>query len=88
MFCGCEKLKSLDLSTFKTQSVTNMYCMFLNCKSLKNLDISNFNSVNVTYMNWMFNGCDSLKKSNIISKDQKILKFFESQRVKIFNKNH
>ena len=88
MFCGCEKLKSLDLSTFKTQSVTNMYCMFLNCKSLKNLNISNFNSVNVTYMNWMFNGCDSLKKSNIISKDQTILKYFESQRVMIFNKNH
>ena len=37
-------------------------------------------------MNWMFNRCNSLKKKNIITNDQKILKFFDSQRVNIFNK--
>ena len=86
MFCCCGSLKSLNLSNFKTQNVTNMYCMFLNCKSLKNLNLSNFDSLNVTDMNWMFNGCNSLIKRNIITKDIKIIKFFETQRVFIFNK--
>ena len=88
MFCGCESLKSLNLANFNTQNVTNMYCMFLNCKLLKSLDLSNFNTQNSSSMNWMFNGCDSLKKSNIITKDKKLVKLFESQRVFIFNKKH
>ena len=87
MFCGCGSLKTLNLSNFKTQSVTNMYCMFLNCKALKNLNLSNFNTINVTDINWMFNGCNSLTKNKIITKDKKIIKIFETQRVFIFNKN-
>ena len=86
MFSCCNSLKSLNLSHFNTQNVTNMHCMFLNCTNLKHLNISKFNSQNVIDMNWMFNGCNSLRKNNTITKDQKILKNFDKQRVNIFNK--
>jgi surface protein len=35
MFNGCESLKSIDLSSFNTNNVTNMIWMFCFCKSLK-----------------------------------------------------
>ena len=86
MFSCCDNLKNLNLSSFNTQNVTNMHCMFFNCINLKNLNLSKFNSQNIIDMNWMFNGCNSLKKKNIITNDQRILKYYDSQRVNIFNK--
>jgi len=68
--------------------VTNMKYMFLNCKSLRKINMENFNSQNVTDMNWMFNGCHSLKKSDIETKDNIILKYFDKQRIYMFNKTH
>ena len=54
MFCGCYSLKSIDLSSFNTNNVTNMVSMFFNCKSLKSIDLSSFNTNNVTDMSYMF----------------------------------
>ena len=76
MFNECKSLKSIDLSNFNTQNVTNMNDMFRECKSLKSIDLSNFNTQNVTNMSDMFKGCIFLQKENIITKDNKIIKIF------------
>ena len=39
MFDGCNSLKSLDLSNFNTQNVTDMIFMFSGCESLKRENI-------------------------------------------------
>ena len=53
-----------------------MSSMFLDCKSLTNLNLSNFNTQNVIDITWMFDNCKSLKKENKITKDKRILYFF------------
>ena len=35
MFNGCSSLKSIDLSSFNTTNVNNMWSMFYGCSSLK-----------------------------------------------------
>ena len=60
MFYNCEKLRSLDLSSFDTSNVTNMGGMFWNCVSLQTLDLSSFDTRNVTDMHFMFCTCLSL----------------------------
>lgn len=60
MFCNCESLTSLDLSSFDTSKVTNMYGVFWSCSSLRSLDLSNWNTANVLNMICMFEDCSSL----------------------------
>lgn len=67
MFRSCEKLKILDLRTFKTQIVREMAEMFENCTALHTIlvDKDNFNVSNVKLSSGdkgtnMFNGCNSL----------------------------
>ena len=60
MFYGCSTLTSLNISSFKTDSVTNMSYMFSDCSSLTSLDISSFNTGNVTNMSYMFQRCSIL----------------------------
>ena len=60
MFCGCQKLSSLDLTNFNTGNVTNMFGMFGYCYGLTSLDLTSFNTANVTYMDFMFNNCSTL----------------------------
>ena len=60
MFCGCQKLSSLDLTNFNTGNVTNMSGMFWGCNGLTSLDLTSFNTANVTYMDFMFNNCSTL----------------------------
>lgn len=60
MFRSCHKIESLDLSTFNTSEVTNMYSMFYGCVSLTSLNLSSFNTSKVTNMNGMFRECSSL----------------------------
>jgi len=55
MFDGCV-VQSIDLSSFNTSNVTNMYKMFYHCKA-HSLDLSSFNTSNVTNMKWMFEDC-------------------------------
>ena len=49
--------------------------MFKDCDSLTSLDLSNFNTENISNMRDIFENCKSLKMENIITKDQKILKY-------------
>ena len=65
MFYGCKSLKSIDLSSFDTEQVTNMKRMFYDCSSLESLDLYNFNTDMVDNMEEMFKGCTFLKYVNI-----------------------
>ena len=65
MFDGCSSLRTLDLSSFDTQLVTDMNGMFGECSSLLFLDLSNFNTRHVTDMRDMFDGCSALRKLNL-----------------------
>ncbi|MBQ3959063.1 MAG: BspA family leucine-rich repeat surface protein, partial [Muribaculaceae bacterium] len=60
-FFSCSKLASLDLTSFNTVNVKNMFSMFLGCEKLKSLDLSSFNTSKVTDMSWMFYSCKNLK---------------------------
>ena len=72
MFYECSSLESIDLSSFNTNNVTDMYSMFFGCTSLESIDLSSFNTNNVTYMYNMFYECSSLKKENVkINKNEK-----------------
>ena len=67
LFGGWSNLKTLDLSMFSTESVTNMGYMFSDCVNLESLDVSNFNTGNVETMTGMFKNCRHLKNLNISS---------------------
>ena len=67
MFCGCEQLKSLDLSKFDTSNVKDMGCMFSGCYNLGSLNLSGFNTSKVTNMSGMFLSCKSLTSLNLSS---------------------
>ena len=74
MFYNCQKLQSLDASSFNTSNVVNMSEMFTRCYSLSSLDISSFNTSNVTNMKEMFLEChvpsldvSSFNTSNVTS---------------------
>ncbi len=61
MFCDCKALKTLDLSSFKTENVTSMNSMFRDCSALESLTLgSNFTTKVVISMNFMFSGCSAL----------------------------
>ena len=72
MFYNCNRLISLDVSSFNTNNVKNMCGMFYGCSSLEELNLSNFNTNNVTTMSYMFYGCDELK-GNVTTKDERII---------------
>ena len=74
MFEYCSSLAYINLSNFKTQTVTNIFYMFNNCSSLTNINLSNFNTQNITDMRCMFYNSSSLKMKNAIVKDKNIIK--------------
>lgn len=65
MFNGCDKLTTLDLSSFDTAKSTNMKSMFEFCNALTCLDVSSFNTANVTDMGSMFLGCNALTSLDV-----------------------
>ena len=60
MFNKCYSLKTLNLCSFNTASVTNMSYMFNGCAKISMLDLGGFNTSRVTNMSYMFFGCNSL----------------------------
>ena len=74
MFYECKNIINIDLSSFNTQNVTNMFCIFYECSNITNIDLSSFNTQNVKNMVSMFYGC-----SNITNID---LSSFNTQNVK------
>ena len=67
MFYKCSGLKELNLSSFKTDQVTNMSDMFAWCSGLKELNLSSFKTDKVTDMSCMFLDCSGLKELNLSS---------------------
>ena len=67
MFARCEKLTTLDLSSFNTINVTMMNSMFTNCEKLTSLNLSNFNTSKVFSMSDMFYGCKNLATLDLSS---------------------
>ena len=67
MFYECNNLKSIDLSNFDTQDITNIGYMFYGCNELENINFTNFTTFNVTEMSHLFKGCFSLKKLDLSS---------------------
>lgn len=65
MFYDCQKLESLNLSSFNTSNVTSMKEMFCGCKSLRNLDVSGFNTAKVISMCKMFCNCTKLQNIDL-----------------------
>ena len=71
MFYGITSLISIDLSSFDTSSVTNMFSMFCRC-SLKSLDLINLNLSSLKSMSAMFS-FSSLESLNLCNLNTKSL---------------
>ena len=61
LFSGCDNIKSINLSSFDSSSVTNMRYMLSKCHYLEEIILDNLKTENVTDMNHMFNKCSLLK---------------------------
>ena len=68
MFGGDNSLVSLDLSSFKTDQVTDMGHMFAGATNIMSLDLSQFNTAKVTDMVRAFDNDAQLQKL-VLSKD-------------------
>lgn len=66
-FSGCEKLKNIDVSSFKTSAVTTFNSTFRNCKSLESLNVSGWDTSSATTMTKMFLNCESFKDLDLSS---------------------
>ena len=70
LFLNCNSLKSVDLSNFNCENVTNLSCIFRNCINLEKITFKNyassFNTLNVTDMSSMFENCQRLKDLNLL----------------------
>lgn len=60
MFIRCTNLKELNLSSFDTSNVTEIYCMFQECTNLRNLYLGTFDMSKVVTMQYMFLKCSNL----------------------------
>ena len=69
MFWTIEEVTDIDVSTFDTSIVENMYDMFSNTHNLTSLDLFNFDTQNVTVMKDMFYNTYKLKTINLSSFD-------------------
>ena len=67
MFWNCQRLKTLDLSSFNTSKVESMHSMFNSCYQLASLDLSNFDTRNVESMSYMFYGLYTLEELDLSS---------------------
>lgn len=69
MFCFCESLTSVDLSSFDTRKVTDMTSMFKMTFDLTALDLSGFDTSRVVSMEAMFQCASSLTTLDLSSFD-------------------
>ena len=67
MFAHCDAIEYIDLSSFKSNEVTNMNSMFYGCSSLKEINLFSLDTTNVKDMCGMFGKCSSLQSLDLIS---------------------
>ena len=60
LFYNCSLLKSINISSFKTDTLLTMDSMFSGCSSLTSVDLSGFNTDKVTNMMSTFASCNNL----------------------------
>jgi surface protein len=65
MFYGCSGLTSLDLSSFDTSSLKNLFGMFEDCSGLKSINLTNFKTDKVENMGQLFLNCSSLESLDV-----------------------
>ena len=65
LFCGLDKVVSIDVTNLNTSLSTDLRHMFYNCKSLKEVKINNLNVTMVSSVAGMFSGCESLEKIDL-----------------------
>lgn len=66
MFIKCTGLETLDLSSFNTEKVKNMYAMFDGATNLRSIKLpKGFIGSSVTDLNAMFRGCASLTELDL-----------------------
>lgn len=53
---------TLDLSSFRTESLTDMWGMFLGSSGIETLNLAGFDTSRVTSMGMLFDGCTSLNR--------------------------
>lgn len=61
MFCNCDNLTDLDLSSFETWKVMDTSEMFAGCKNLSTLNLSGWDMPSLVNMDKMFLECKNLK---------------------------
>ena len=81
MFCNCNNLQRIDLSSFNTKNVTDMCRMFYNCTNLKSIDLSSFNTQDVKDIKDMFSGCNKLSSVVLNRKESDINKLIQSAKI-------
>ena len=69
MFLHCQYIKSIDLSNFNSEDVTDMSLMFINCINLEEIKFGNFKTSKVTNMEGMFECCMALKSLDLSTFD-------------------
>lgn len=67
MFIYCSGLKSIDVSCWNTERITDMRRQFCFCCNLKELDVSGWDTSNVSSMKGLFWGCRSVKSIDVKS---------------------
>ena len=66
LFIGItSRVKTLDLSGWKTSNVKNMGTMFFSCISIESLNLSGWDISNVEDMHQMFSGCWDLESLDV-----------------------
>ena len=78
MFEKCEKLSTLNLSSFNTENVQNMEDMFEHCHNLTSLNLSSFNTEKVQNMKGMFTYCHNLTSLNLSSFNTENVEFMSA----------
>ena len=59
------RVKTLDLSGWKTSNIENMKEIFYGCNNLESLDLSGWDTSNVRDTSWMFWNCVGLKSIDL-----------------------
>ena len=65
LFRNCNNIKTIDVSSFDTTSVTSMLAMFYGCSSLTSLNLSNYDTSNVKSMNTMFMAATKINQKQL-----------------------
>ena len=61
MFDNCKKLTHIDLSSFNTTNLQDMFGIFSMCDRLETVDLSSFDTKNVNNMGFLFAFCPKLR---------------------------